>query len=250
MILETNQLINIEKLKERGDLPAHVAIIMDGNGRWAQKRGMLRTVGHKHGAKQVQPIVESCAKLGIKVLSLFAFSSENWGRSKLEVSILMNLLDSYLIDELKNLKKAGVRLRIVGELDRLPSKTRQAIENAQFELKDEEGLILNVAISYGSRNEIVSAVKNIAQKVNAGELKVNDISEYIINSNLWTAGMPDPDLLIRTSGEMRLSNFFLWQLAYTELFFTSISWPDFTVEHFFEAVSSFQSRKRRFGLAK
>lgn len=232
---------------EQGSSPAHVAIIMDGNGRWAKARFLPRIAGHRKGANAVQETVEGCIKLGIDYLTLYAFSSENWNRSTHEVNDLMDLLRYYLEKEIKTLHKNGVRIRIIGDRERLTPDIRERIENAESLTKDNHTLNLTVALSYGSRQEMVQAVQAIAEKVEKGEVKASEVNETLINRSLYTWDLPDPDLLIRTSGEQRLSNFLLWQSAYTELFFTDILWPDFTFEHLQKAVSAFQLRERRYG---
>lgn len=232
----------------KGDIPVHIAVIMDGNGRWAQERGMPRVFGHQQGAESVREIVETAGRLGVKVLTLFAFSDENWGRPQSEVAALMKLLDTYIVREKAKLKKENVQFRAIGELDHLPEKTRRSVQRTQEELSHCTGLILNIALSYGGRNEIVTACRNLARRANEGTLAAEDITPQLFQENLWTAGLPDPDLLIRTSGEQRVSNFLLWQIAYTELWFSPVYWPEFRKEHLYEGIKAFQSRKRRFGV--
>ncbi|MBI2602923.1 MAG: isoprenyl transferase [Deltaproteobacteria bacterium] len=233
---------------QKGEIPVHVAVIMDGNGRWAQERGMPRVFGHQQGAESVREIVETAAKLGVKILTLFAFSDENWGRPKMEVKALMKLLDTYVLQERAKLKKENVRFQAIGALDQLPEKTLAAVLRTQQELSHCTGLTLNIALSYGGRNEILTACKKLAKKAQAGIISPQDITPQIFEEHLWTSGLPDPDLLIRTSGEQRISNFLLWQIAYTELWFTPVYWPEFRKEHFYEGIKAFQSRKRRYGL--
>ncbi len=247
MGLSTQQRDLIMTFSE-GSLPRHVAVIMDGNGRWAKSRGLPRLVGHKRGAERVHDLVEACSLLKIEALSLYAFSDENWGRPQDEVKGLMHLLEVYIKKESQRLKEAGVSLRAMGELQRLPASTRAALEGAIAELQYGKGLVLNIALSYGSRNEITNACRAMAQAVMEGRLKPQDITPEALKKALWTDGLPDPDLLIRTSGEKRLSNFLLWQAAYTEFYFTNTLWPDFLPEDFGAALRDFQSRERRYGL--
>ena len=230
----------IQKI-DHSHLPKHIAIVMDGNGRWAKKRGLPRIMGHRAGAKTVRLIVEVCAKLGIKALTLYAFSTENWGRPAGEVSGLMKLFEKYLVSELENMKDKNIHLRMIGEISRLPHATREKLKKVILQTEKNTGLILNLAVNYGSRQEIVRAV-NLAL-----ENKPSKIEESDISGNLYTAGMPDPDLVIRTSGEKRISNFLLWQIAYSEFYFTEVLWPDFKAEDLHEAIIDFQKRDRRFG---
>jgi undecaprenyl diphosphate synthase len=236
----------IEEIK-RKTIPQHVAIIMDGNGRWAQSHGRPRVFGHQKGLESVRETVEIANQLGIKVLTLYAFSDENWGRPEAEVSALMSLLDTYVVKERKKLHEANIKFHVIGNLERLPERTRKRVLETQKILSTNTGMILNIALSYGSRNEIVSACKEIVSKVINGTLKSEDIKPETITKHLWTREFPDPDLFIRTSGEQRISNFLLWQLAYTELWFTPVYWPEFRKGHFFEAIRVFQSRERRYG---
>ena len=228
--------------------PLHVAIVMDGNGRWAQTRGRPRIWGHKNGVESVRAAVEASVELGIKVLTLYAFSEENWGRPAQEVSAIMKLLDTYILKEQNELNKQNVKFRTIGQIDRLPSSTQKLIRETKNALDKNTGLILNIALSYGSHSEIVHACKSIASKVQQGILSTDQIDHHLFSKFLETSDLPEPDFLIRTSGEQRISNFLLWQLAYTELYFTPVHWPDFRKEAFFDAILSFQSRKRRFGL--
>lgn len=229
------------------NIPTHVAIIMDGNGRWAQSRGLPRPVGHKHGAESVQNVVRTAGELGIKNLTLYAFSTENWNRPPLEIKALMGLLKSFLQSELKSITDNNVSLRCIGQKDRLPKEVRQVLDKAIAETADNDGLVLNLALSYGGRNEIVRAVRKITAACLEGQIAPEDIDEDTINDNLDTAGQPDPDLLIRTGGESRLSNFLLWQLSYAEIFITETLWPDFRKNEFIDAITDFQKRQRRFG---
>lgn len=236
----------IEELKQ-GRLPGHLAIIMDGNGRWAKQRGKLRVFGHEHGVQAVRKTVETSARLGIRYLTLYAFSTENWNRPKLEVDTLMRLLVTSLRKEFESLNKNNIRLRAIGRLDTLPSKVHTELMEAIEQTSDNTGMTLTVALSYGSREELTSAFKALSVKVKNNIISPEKIDETIINDHLYTHDLPDVDLLIRTSGEHRISNFLLWQIAYAELYFTEVFWPDFGEEHLFEAVKSYQNRERRFG---
>ena len=227
--------------------PQHIAIIMDGNGRWAQAKGLTRTAGHKRGAEAVHRAVEGAVEEGIRYLTLFGFSSENWKRPAQEVRDLMGLLRFYLKSEIKKLNNEGIRLRIIGDRYRLEPDIVTLITEAEERTADNLRLDLTIALSYGSRAEIVLASQKIAEQVAAGNITPGDVSEDLISSHLYTRDIPDPDLLIRTSGEHRISNFLLWQLAYTELVFIDKRWPDFNKEDFRIAISEFQSRERRFG---
>jgi undecaprenyl diphosphate synthase len=232
----------------REKLPNHVAVIMDGNGRWAQGQGKPRVFGHRRGVETIREIVKAADQIGLKVLSLFAFSEENWGRPQYEVSVLMALINKYLVNERAELKRNNVQLRIMGRIERLPAKTRTLIKETQFYLKDCTGMVLNVALSYGGRTEIMDACQALAMQVRDGELNPEDINMASISGSMYNSDLPDPDLLIRTSGEKRISNFFLWQVAYSELYFTDKSWPAFNADDFTEALEVYQSRQRRFGL--
>ena len=227
--------------------PQHIAIIMDGNGRWAQTKGLSRTAGHKRGAEAVRHAVEGAVEEGIRYLTLFGFSSENWKRPAQEVHDLMGLLRFYLKSEIKKLNKEGIRLHIIGDRNRLEPDIVKLITEAEERTADNLRLDLTIALSYGSRAEIVLAARKIAEQVAAGSLTPGDVSEDLISSHLYTHDIPDPDLLVRTSGEHRISNFLLWQLAYTELMFLDKRWPDFNKEDLRTAISEFQSRERRFG---
>ena len=234
-------------LKAKGKLPGHVAIIMDGNGRWAQGQGMRRSEGHRTARDVVRDIVRACGELEIDILTLFTFGTDNWRRPWAEVLSLMKLLRDASVEELEELQKNNVRLIATGDTDRLAKQAKRAVLYAIKETAENTGLRLNLALSYDGRSEIVDAVKRIAEEVERGALRCNQINETTFASSLYTADLPDPDLLIRTSGEMRLSNFMLWQCAYTELWFTPVLWPDFRREHLYEAVRVYQSRERRFG---
>lgn len=237
----TSNLLNKE------NLPEHIAIIMDGNGRWAKKKGAARIFGHRNAITAVRESTEGCAELGVKYLTLYAFSTENWGRPQDEVQGLMSLLVSTIKDELSTLNKNGVRLHSIGDTSLLPAKAQKSLASAIDNTKDNKGLNLILALNYSGRWEITEAVRNISKDVTDGKLSVNHIDENVISNYMNTSGIPDPELLIRTSGEMRISNFLLWQLAYTELYFPDILWPDFRKEHLIEAIQSYQKRERRFG---
>ena len=229
-------------------LPQHIAIIMDGNGRWAEKHAIGRIRGHRKGSQAVRTVVRTCREIGIKYLTLFAFSIENWERPVKEVQALMLLLEEFLIKEIKELQKQEIRLTTIGEIDRLyPSVKEKLLQAKESTLKNDK-MILNLALSYGGKDEIISSVKKIIKDNEDGKIDVNNINKETFNSYLYTCGMPDPDLLIRTSGEYRISNFLLWQMAYTELYFTKVLWPDFTKDDLFKAIASYQKRERRFGL--
>ena len=228
-------------------LPRHVAIIMDGNGRWAEQRGLARLHGHRVGKDSVRAVVESARQLGIQYLSLFAFSTENWNRPPKEVDGLMQLLRRYLASELDKMMKHGIRLVAVGTLRRLPPAVREALRAAVAATRNNKGMTVVLAVSYGGREEITRAVRAIARKVKRGEVAPDDITDAVIRQHLATKDIPDPDLLIRTSGEMRVSNFFLWQLAYTEIYVTETLWPDFREREFVQALGFFEQRQRRFG---
>lgn len=238
----------VDNLKSSGNIPSHVAIIMDGNGRWAKKRGLARTEGHKEGIESVRAVVEAAGALDIKALTLYTFSSENWSRPKREVSALMTLLLRTVKKEVNELDEQNVRLMTIGNLDALPLAPRMGIKNTIDKLKNNTGLILNLALSYSGRQEIVAATRKIAEQVQQGHLSSDQICDELISQNMQTKEIGDPDLLIRTSGEYRVSNFLLWQLAYTEIFVTDVFWPDFRQEEFYKAVESYQVRERRFGL--
>ena len=231
----------------KDNLPKHLAIIMDGNGRWAKKQGFLRAFGHENGTKSVRATVECCAKLGIENLTLYAFSTENWNRPKIEVDTLMKLLINSLKNELKTLEKNNIRLNSIGNLNLLPKSAQKELLDVIEKTKNNTRMTLTLALSYGSREEIISAVKNISDKVKNNIISIDAIDESIINQHLYTQNLPDVDLLIRTSGEHRISNFLLWQIAYAELYFTDVLWPDFKEEDLYEAIISYQKRERRFG---
>lgn len=231
----------------RAGLPRHVAIIMDGNGRWATQRGLSRIQGHRRGEESVREIVTVARELGIEVLTLYAFSTENWERPPREVGALMRLLRRYIRSELAKMMRNGIRLRAIGNLRLLPKEVLADLRAAEHETRRNAGMTVQLAVSYGAREEIVAAAKKLARKVRDGVIAAEDIDDELFSSALSTAGLPDPDLLIRTSGEMRLSNFLLWQVAYTELHVTDTLWPDFRREHFFQALDDYRRRERRFG---
>ncbi|MCM5664323.1 isoprenyl transferase [Galbibacter mesophilus] len=236
-----------EELINKENLPKHIAIIMDGNGRWAKQKGKLRVFGHENGAKAVKEVVEGCAKVGIKNLTLYAFSTENWSRPKLEVETLMKLLVSSLRKELQTLLENNIRLRAIGTLETLPKKAQKELLEVIEKTKDNSRMTLTLALSYGAREELKNAVLQLCSKVKNNIISIDSIDESTINNHLYTQNLPDVDLLIRTSGEHRISNFLLWQIAYAELYFTETLWPDFTKEHLWEAIINYQNRERRFG---
>ena len=229
------------------NLPKHLSIIMDGNGRWAKQKGLLRAMGHENGTKSVKATIEACAKLGIEFLTLYAFSTENWNRPKLEVETLMKLLVKSLKKELQTLKDNNIKLNAIGNLEKLPKSAQKELLDVIEATKDNSRMTLTLALSYGSREEIVNAVRNISHKVKNNIISIDTIDDSIINEHLYTQNLPDVDLLIRTSGEHRISNFLLWQIAYAELYFTDVLWPDFKEHHLYEAIISYQKRERRFG---
>ena len=240
----------MESLKDKiitERLPQHIAVIMDGNGRWAKERGKMRVFGHQHGVDTVRNITEACAELGVKYLTLYAFSTENWNRSSFEVDALMTILTNALKKELKTLNNNNIRLNAIGDLQRLPKSQYDALMYSIDNTKNNTRMTLTLCLSYSSRWELTKAVKDIATEVQQGLIKPEDVDEALINNHLATAGMPDPDLLIRTSGEERISNYLLWQIAYSELYFTKKYWPDFSKEDLYEAIVDYQNRERRFG---
>jgi len=228
-------------------LPKHLAIIMDGNGRWAKQKGKLRVFGHEKGSKAVKQVIEGCAELGVKNLTLYAFSTENWNRPKLEVQTLMKLLISSLKKEIKTLQKNNIKLNAIGNLNDLPTAVYKELIDVIELTKSNSNLTLTLALSYGSRDELINAVKQISIKVKNNIISPDKIDESVLNQHLYTHNLPDVDLLIRTSGEQRISNFLLWQIAYAELYFTNVFWPDFSKQHLYEAIIDYQKRERRFG---
>ena len=229
------------------NLPKHLAIIMDGNGRWAKNQGLLRAIGHENGTKSVKITVEACAKLGIENLTLYAFSTENWNRPKLEVDLLMKLLINSLKKELATLVKNNIKLNSIGNLENLPKSVQKELIEVIEKTKNNTRMTLTLALSYGSREEIINAVKIISDKVKNNIISIDSIDDSILNKHLYTHNLPDVDLVIRTSGEHRISNFLLWQIAYAEFYFTDVLWPDFSEENLYEAIISYQKRERRFG---
>lgn len=245
-----NKEKTIESLKEKIDesnLPNHVAIIMDGNGRWAKKRFLPRTAGHKEGMERVKEIVEVAAKIGIKYLSLYAFSTENWKRPEKEINGLMKLLVQYLRAELNTLHKNNIKVQALGDISKLPLLPRIEVEKAIEKTKNNDKMTLNIALNYGGRDEIIEATKNILKDVEMGKMDIEELNVNTFNKYLYTKNQPDPDLLIRPSGELRISNFLLYQIAYTEFCFYNIYWPDFREEHFYRAIIDYQKRDRRYG---
>jgi undecaprenyl diphosphate synthase len=237
----------LRRIKVHGSVPAHIAVIMDGNGRWARGRALPRPLGHHAGMRAVREVIQGCLDAGVGVLTLFAFSQENWQRPAGEIDALMSLLEEYIAREVDNLRSKGVAVRILGDVERLAPGARRAVDRVMAETAGGTELALNLCISYGSRAEIAQAARGLAEDAAAGRLDPTEIDEEAVARRLYTAPWPDPDLLIRTSGEMRISNFLLWQLAYAELYVTPVLWPDFTRRHLFEAILEFQRRDRRFG---
>lgn len=234
-------------MPEFPDIPRHVAVIMDGNGRWAKERGLPRREGHRAGAESVREVADACIDLGVEYLTLYAFSSENWSRPEAEVKALMTLLERFLADKAKDLDKQNIRLQAIGQLDRLPKKTRALLDKIIARTADHTAMTLVLALSYGGREEIVEAARSLATDAAAGRLSAEDIDAPLFASRLQTRGIPDPDLLVRTSGEMRVSNFLLWQISYAEIVIVKKFWPDFRRNDFIEAVQEYQRRHRRFG---
>lgn len=238
---------NSEHKVDFENLPQHIGIIMDGNGRWAKKRGLPRSGGHAAGAKTFERIVEDAGNIGIKVVTVYAFSTENWSRPKDEVNALMNLLEDYLDNGLERLAGRDVKIHFIGDSSAFSQEFQKKLRHMEKATRDNGGLLLNVALNYGSRAEITSAIKQIALKIKDGTLDYDDINENLVSQHLYTAGQPDPDLIIRPSGEFRLSNFLMWQGAYSELWFSNCLWPDFTKDDLLKAISDYQKRNRRFG---
>ena len=238
------------KLIDKKRLPQHIAIIMDGNGRWAKRHNRRRIVGHLEGTKAIKRIVKFSGEIGIRILTLFAFSTENWNRPKREVRALMNLLYKFLRQETNSLQKNNIKLLVSGQVERLPAKVRVELSKTIDATRENSGLILNLALSYGGREEIVRACREIAKQISNESKKLKDIDEQSFNNYLYTTGLPDPDLLIRTSGEFRISNFLLWQIAYSEIYVTPVLWPDFNRRDLLLALIDYQNRERRFGRVK
>jgi undecaprenyl diphosphate synthase len=237
----------VEALKKSGEIPKHIAIIMDGNGRWAKKRGLPRVAGHKRGVDTVEKIVEACTELGVQYLTLYTFSTENWKRPKDEVSTLMRLLLNSIRDKVDELNKNNIRLTTIGDTNSLPVEVQKQLNSAIERTKKNDKMVLNLALSYSGRWELLEAIKSISNDVSRRELQLDDISENLISQKLTTKNMPDPELVIRTSGEFRVSNFLLWQIAYSEFIITETYWPDFSKLDLHEAIRKFQKRERRFG---
>lgn len=236
------------KRLDNDKLPTHLAIIMDGNGRWAQKRLLNRVLGHRKGIDAVRRVVRLCRNIGIPYLTLYAFSNENWNRPSREVSALMKLLESYLLKELPEMMENSIKLTAIGRLDLLPPSAKKTLDRCMKETENNKGMVLNLALSYGGRTEIIDAVRKVADDLKAGRVKAEEITEESFSGYLYTADMPDPDFLVRTSGEMRVSNFLLWQIAYAEIYVTDTLWPDFGEDDLINALLDFQKRERRFGL--
>ncbi len=232
---------------DRARLPVHIAIIMDGNGRWAKMKGLSRIEGHRAGVSTVKEIVLFCNNLGIKILTLYTFSTENWKRPKVEVRALMSILRRYLRKEIEELKKQGIRLKVIGRLSELPSPVRRELENGIKATSENHGLILNLALNYGGRVDILDGVRKLVEDIQEGKCTLGDLNEELFSRYLYTSGLPDPDMLIRTAGEMRVSNFLLWQISYAEIWVTPTYWPDFHRAHLLQAIVDYQMRERRFG---
>ena len=247
VLLIKDKLMDKKLLIDLTNVPNHVAVIMDGNGRWAKGKGMNRIFGHKNALTAVRETIESAAEIGTKAITLYAFSTENWKRPQLEVNALMSLLISSLNKELKTFQENEVKVNAIGNIKSLPEKAQKTLQEARDKTQNNKRIVLTLALSYGAREEIVNTIKNISKKVVNNELSIEEIDEKIINNHLYTFNLPDVDLMIRTSGEQRISNFLLWQMAYAELYFTDILWPDFRKEHFYDAIIEYQNRERRFG---
>ncbi|MCR1933945.1 isoprenyl transferase [Clostridium tepidum] len=245
-----NKKVSVDINVDKNNIPKHIAIIMDGNGRWAKERNLPRTMGHKAGVETIREIVKECNNLDVKYLTLYAFSTENWKRPKDEVSALMTLLVQYLRKEVKELNENNVIVNAIGDIEKLPDVCVNELKKAYEETKNNTGLTLNLALNYGGRNEIVRVVKDIYKDIKIGKITEEEINEEIISNYLYTKGMPDPDLIIRPSGEKRISNFLLWQCAYSEFWYSDIKWPDFKKEHLHKAIYDYQNRDRRFGAVK
>ena len=245
--MNSSQFLTNAPLLNTELLPYHVAIIMDGNGRWAKKRLLNRIRGHEKGAETVRTIVRTCREIGISILTLYAFSTENWQRPQSEVAALMALLKKFLESEQKEMLENNIRLNAIGQIERMPEDIQASLHQTMAATKSKTGMLLNLALSYGGRSEIVHMVREVAQKTRDGEIDIASITPELVSENLYTKGIPDPDLLIRTSGEIRISNFLLWQIAYTEIFVTDTLWPDFTREEFLQILNGFKRRERRFG---
>ncbi|MDG1981039.1 MAG: isoprenyl transferase [Flavobacteriaceae bacterium] len=239
--------MNKRLLISSDNIPKHVAVIMDGNGRWAKGKGMNRIFGHKNALTAVRETIEAAAELGTEAITLYAFSTENWNRPKIEINALMSLLISSLNKESVTFKENDVRVNAIGNIKSLPNSAQKTLKQVIKETQNNKKIVLTLALSYGAREEIINTIKNISKKVVNNDLTIEEIDEKIINNHLYTFNLPDVDLMIRTSGEQRISNFLLWQMAYAELYFTSLLWPDFRKEHFYDAIIEYQNRERRFG---
>ncbi len=246
---EKSQAHQADECVQDSRIPRHIAIIMDGNGRWANERNLPRTEGHRHGVERIRETIKTCREIGIQYLTLYAFSKENWARPREEVGFLMKLLSRYLDSELKELQKSNIRFHLIGQINELPVEVQKKLKRNMEHTKDNTGLTLTLALSYSSRAEIVDGAKEVARQVKAGRIEVEEIDEKLFSQALYTKGLPDPDLLIRTSGEMRVSNFLLWQISYTELYVTEKYWPDFKRDDLIGAIDVYKSRERRFGRA-
>ena len=246
--LSRSEISSIEEVKAQGNIPRHIAIIMDGNGRWAKKRNLPRVAGHKRGVDSVRASVETCVGLGVQILTLYSFSTENWKRPQEEVSALMRLIVKSLQNETDELNSNSIRLTTIGDIKSMPTVVQKELQQACGKTAGNKKMILNLALSYSGRWELVEAIKNISARVGSGSIKPEEITEGLISQYLTTADMPDPDLLVRSSGEFRISNFLLWQIAYAEIFVSDVLWPDFRCKHLLEAVKDYQKRERRFGL--
>uniref|UniRef100_A0A7C5V4U7 Isoprenyl transferase n=1 Tax=Caldicellulosiruptor owensensis TaxID=55205 RepID=A0A7C5V4U7_9FIRM len=246
------EFLKRKKIKiEKEKMPQHIAIIMDGNGRWAKKRGLPRSAGHRFGAQKLKEIVLFADEIGLKYLTVYAFSTENWKRPKDEVENLMNLLREFFDTEIENLiKKTQIRIRVIGDISKLDKDIQERIVSAEGRTKDKRGLCVVIALNYGGRQEIINAVKNLALDIKSGKIDIEDVDEELFKKYLYTYDIPDPDLLIRPSGEMRVSNFLLWQISYAEFWFSNVLWPDFKKEHLLKAIEDYQKRDRRFGGVK
>ena len=251
MLPETERLELVEQLREEilsvGVVPRHIAVIMDGNGRWARKRRRPRVFGHLSGRKAVRRTVIGCRELGVQVLTLYTFSVENWQRPKTEISALMRILQQTLMEQREEMREKGIRLEIIGRVEDLPDAVQKTLRETQDYLAGGQDMLLNLALSYGGRTEITRAAQEIARQSKSGQIDPEMIDEEFFSSFLYTKGLPDPDLVIRTSGEVRISNFLIWQAAYAEIFVTEVFWPDFSQEHLYQAIIEFQQRERRFG---
>lgn len=246
-LLQNTEVVADRQLLQTINIPKHIAIIMDGNGRWAKRRGMPRTMGHKAGAERLRDIVREADALGVGAITAYAFSTENWKRPEAEVQLLMLLIEQYLGSELAEFMAKNVRVRFIGERDKLPEAVLKSMVRAEEKTAANTGLVLNLAINYGGRAEIMRSIVQLAGRVERGEIKAGELTEADFEAGLDTAGLPDPDLLIRPGGDSRISNFLLWQIAYTEIYLTDVFWPDFTPEHLRRAIASYQTRERRFG---